>query len=154
MTTSVESNDFISSPKQHRWNDVGERCLDCGDKDWMNDPICRPRCADPETTAPPDIRVSPSSVLINAIPVDALAILDIEIDAITLQVKRGSAPQHTLHDMVATRVAVAELIEAASQVSEAAVKHYGNCMGLHLALTGIGGLNERLAAALARVKGV
>lgn len=51
------------------------------------------------------------------------------------------------------RDAVAELIEAAEQVSDASVKHYGDCMGLHLSLTGIGGLNERLAAALAHVKG-
>jgi len=27
-------------PRSHRWDDVGERCLDCGDKDWMADPAC------------------------------------------------------------------------------------------------------------------
>ena len=26
--------------KPHRWNDDGERCLDCGDKDWMADKHC------------------------------------------------------------------------------------------------------------------
>ena len=26
--------------KPHRWNDDGERCLDCGDKDWMADKYC------------------------------------------------------------------------------------------------------------------
>lgn len=25
---------------RHAWNDDGETCLKCGDKDWMNDPIC------------------------------------------------------------------------------------------------------------------
>lgn len=28
--------------KQHRWDAYGERCLDCGDKDWMNYQKCRP----------------------------------------------------------------------------------------------------------------
>lgn len=59
----------------------------------------------------------------------------------------------SITDLLEARAAVAELIEAAAQVSDASVKHYGNCMGLHLSLTGIGGLNERLAAALSRVKG-
>lgn len=135
MTTSVESND---APKQHRWNDVGERCLDCGDKDWMNDPICRPRCAAPETTASPGICVSPSSVSTNAVPVDVLAILDIEIDAITLQVKRGSAPQHALHDMVAVRVAVAELIDKVDS---------------YVTLGDSDTAHRELSAAIARVKG-
>lgn len=26
--------------KQHRWNAEGERCLDCGEKDWFAGPIC------------------------------------------------------------------------------------------------------------------
>ena len=26
--------------KTHAWDDDGETCLKCGDKDWMNDPIC------------------------------------------------------------------------------------------------------------------
>ncbi|MGW8811103.1 hypothetical protein ACWGM5_20745, partial [Bacillus velezensis] len=144
MTTSVESNE---APKQHRWNDVGERCLDCGDKDWMNDPICRPRCADPGTTATPDIRVSPSSVSTNAIPVDVLTILDIEINAITLQVKRCSAPQHALHDMVAARVAVTELIEAASDY-RSGIANFLPGLSIPLALA-----QYRFDAALARVKG-
>ena len=25
----------------HEWDDVGERCIKCGDKDWMADPVCR-----------------------------------------------------------------------------------------------------------------
>jgi hypothetical protein len=29
-------------PKRHRWDRDGERCLDCGDKDWMDDPVCTP----------------------------------------------------------------------------------------------------------------
>jgi hypothetical protein len=33
-------------PRDHRWDDVGERCLDCGDKDWMGGP-----CSGPRTTA-------------------------------------------------------------------------------------------------------
>lgn len=101
-TQGIES----MTPKAHRWNDVGERCLDCGDKDWMNDPVCRPRVADP------DISVTPSSDTGNLIPVDVLEVLDIEIDAIKLQVKRGTAPQHALRDMVAARVAVANAISA------------------------------------------
>lgn len=28
------------APKPHRWNDVGEKCLDCGDPDWLADPHC------------------------------------------------------------------------------------------------------------------
>lgn len=51
------------------------------------------------------------------------------------------------------RAAVAEMIEAAGSVNDATVEHYGNAMGLHLALAATGGLNERLSAALARVKG-
>jgi hypothetical protein len=27
-------------PKPHRWDGPGERCLDCGDKDWMAGPYC------------------------------------------------------------------------------------------------------------------
>jgi hypothetical protein len=29
--------------KRHRWNEDGEKCLDCGDSDWMCDPVCKPR---------------------------------------------------------------------------------------------------------------
>ncbi|WP_175663093.1 hypothetical protein [Burkholderia ambifaria] len=25
----------------HEWDNVGERCIKCGDKDWMADPVCR-----------------------------------------------------------------------------------------------------------------
>ncbi|MDZ5813885.1 hypothetical protein U4I65_02390 [Stenotrophomonas maltophilia] len=101
-TQGIES----TGSKAHRWNDVGERCLDCGDEDWMNDPVCRPRVADP------DISATPTTDPGNLIPVDVLQVLDIEIDAITLQVKRGTAPQHALRDMVAARVAVANAIAA------------------------------------------
>lgn len=48
------------SAKSHRWNSSGEKCQDCGDSDWMNDQICRPRFADPETAVTPDMSVSPS----------------------------------------------------------------------------------------------
>ncbi len=37
-------------PRDHRWDDVGERCLDCGDKDWMGGACSGPRA--PEITAP------------------------------------------------------------------------------------------------------
>lgn len=47
--------------KQHRWDQYGERCLDCGDKDWMNDPVCRQRLADPSIEATPSIAVNPST---------------------------------------------------------------------------------------------
>lgn len=67
--------------------------------------------------------------------------------AATCEQARAIADAHN------TRAAVAELIEAAGSVSAAIVEHYGNAMGLHLALAATGGLNERLAAALARVKG-
>lgn len=33
----------LAEPRSHRWNDVGERCLDCGDKDWMGGPCSGPR---------------------------------------------------------------------------------------------------------------
>ncbi|GEM_PF-1611046 len=36
--------------RDHRWDDVGERCLDCGDKDWMGSACSGPRA--PEITAP------------------------------------------------------------------------------------------------------
>lgn len=39
--------------RDHRWNDVGERCLDCGDKDWMGGACSGPRataCAGPWLT--------------------------------------------------------------------------------------------------------
>ncbi len=47
--------------KQHRWDQYGERCLDCGDKDWMNDPVCRQRLTDPCIEATPSIAVDPST---------------------------------------------------------------------------------------------
>lgn len=50
-------------------------------------------------------------------------------------------------------VALTELIEVVGLVNDAAVAHYGDAMALHLALSATGGLNERLSAALARVKG-
>lgn len=53
----------------------------------------------------------------------------------------------------AARAEVAELIEVAAAVSSACVSNYGNATELHLALAASGGLNERLATALARVKG-
>lgn len=31
------------SAKSHNWNDVGERCLDCGDKDWFAGTVCEGR---------------------------------------------------------------------------------------------------------------
>lgn len=40
--------DVAQEPRSHRWDDVGERCLNCGDKDWMADPWCSgPRDAAP-----------------------------------------------------------------------------------------------------------
>lgn len=29
----------------HQWDDAGERCLKCGDKDWMQTPGCTPSAA-------------------------------------------------------------------------------------------------------------
>lgn len=37
-------------PRDHRWDDVGERCLDCGDKDWIGGACSGPRA--PEISAP------------------------------------------------------------------------------------------------------
>ncbi|MCU1145453.1 hypothetical protein [Stenotrophomonas maltophilia] len=34
-------------PRAHRWDDVGERCLDCGDKDWMGGPCSGPHQSSP-----------------------------------------------------------------------------------------------------------
>lgn len=34
----------VSEPvenKTHKWDRDGERCVYCGDKDWMGDPVCR-----------------------------------------------------------------------------------------------------------------
>lgn len=28
------------SAKRHNWDDAGERCLDCGDRDWFAGPVC------------------------------------------------------------------------------------------------------------------
>jgi len=64
---------------------------------------------------------------------------------------RNAAEQWMAHAL--EFAGVAELIEAAGSVSDATVEHYGNAMGLHLALAATGGLNERLSAALAGVKG-
>lgn len=60
---------------------------------------------------------------------------------------------HSSSGLDDARDAVAELIEAANAVSEACVKHYGYGIDLHIALTGKGGKNERLLAALSRVRG-
>lgn len=40
-----------SEPVPHRWDDVGERCLACGDKDWMADPSCRGAATESRETA-------------------------------------------------------------------------------------------------------
>lgn len=29
-------------PRAHNWDGAGERCTDCGDKDWMAGPVCTP----------------------------------------------------------------------------------------------------------------
>lgn len=57
----------MSNKKPHRWNAEGERCLDCGDKDWMAGPYCMggdvargmtfPHASTPETRAPADTSV-------------------------------------------------------------------------------------------------
>ncbi len=33
--------------RSHRWDDEGERCVVCGDKDWMGDPVCHGRISEP-----------------------------------------------------------------------------------------------------------
>ncbi|PFH29085.1 hypothetical protein [Burkholderia sp. JKS000303] len=43
-----------STSDSHEWDDVGERCIKCGDKDWMADPVCR--SATPAAAAPSDER--------------------------------------------------------------------------------------------------
>ena len=32
-----------AADNRHKWDADGERCVECGDKDWMNDPACRPK---------------------------------------------------------------------------------------------------------------
>ncbi|WP_175994836.1 hypothetical protein [Burkholderia vietnamiensis] len=34
-------------PKPHKWDEDGERCERCGDKDWMPDSVCRGRKPEP-----------------------------------------------------------------------------------------------------------
>lgn len=46
----VESLNDIPAPRTHTWDDSGERCLNCGDKDWMGGP-CRPSPA-PKASVP------------------------------------------------------------------------------------------------------
>lgn len=96
--------------KAHRWNDVGEKCLDCGDKDWMNDPICRPRCADPDVTATPDISVAPSTSNSTLVPVDVLTVFEAEEAALRLQVQKGAhLLRGALHDVQDARRATQEV---------------------------------------------
>lgn len=45
----------LAEPRSHRWNDVGERCLDCGDKDWMGGPCSGPRL---EATGTPWVTIT------------------------------------------------------------------------------------------------
>ncbi|WP_353099147.1 Lar family restriction alleviation protein [Stenotrophomonas lactitubi] len=45
----------LGAPRDHRWDDVGERCLDCGDKDWMGGPCSGPRL---EATGTPWVTIS------------------------------------------------------------------------------------------------
>lgn len=97
-------------PKAHRWDDVGEKCLDCGDKDWMNDPVCRPRVAEPDATTTPDISVSPSTGSTKLVPVDVLDVIDLEVEAIRLQVQRGNVRlRGTLHNLCDAHRATAEV---------------------------------------------
>lgn len=45
-----EATELLTSagePRAHRWDGAGERCLDCGDKDWMGGPCSGPRAAQP-----------------------------------------------------------------------------------------------------------
>lgn len=81
-------------------------------------------------------------------PVDVLAVIDEAVATL-----RDDGNRALPGDLEIARAAVAELIEVAGSVSDAAVAHYGDAMGLHLALAATGGLNERLSAALAGVKG-
>lgn len=105
-----ESTPESNIPKAHRWNDVGEKCLDCGDSDWMNDPICRPRFADPDVTATPDISVAPSTSNSALVPVDVLMVLDAEEAALRLQVQKGAGLlRGALHDLQDARLATQEL---------------------------------------------
>lgn len=108
MSESIPNS---NTPKAHRWNDVGEKCLDCGDKDWMNDPMCRPRSADPDSTATPDISVSPSTSSTKLVPVDVLDVIDLEVDAVRLQVQRGNVRlRGTLHNLCDAHRASAEVL--------------------------------------------
>lgn len=89
--------------------------------------------------------------------IDVLAVIDAAIkrlnDSIPVGEAWSGAQLDEEDDLREARAAVAELIEAAGSVSDATAENYGNAMGLHLALASTGGLNERLSAALARVKG-
>ena len=40
-----------AEPKRHRWDKDGERCKDCGDKDWTASAVCRPPKAGAERVA-------------------------------------------------------------------------------------------------------
>ena len=92
--------------------------------------------------------------------VDVLAVLDAYVDHWSKELIRTrkdfdihNAARSELAVARNAREAVAELIEAASAVSTSCAYNYGDATGLHLDLAASGGLNERLAAALARVKG-
>lgn len=100
--------------KSHRWNDVGEKCLDCGDSDWMNDPVCRPRSVDPDYTATPSIAVNPSASTGNSlVPVDVLDVIDLEIAALSHEVNKGNNRlRGTVHDLRDAHAGLVELFEA------------------------------------------
>lgn len=85
--------------------------------------------------------------------VNVLAVLhDVLGDLMAAQIA-GVDTDTTVQELSDSIDAVAELIEASKAVSNSCIENYGNNMALHLQLTGYGGLNERLAAALAQVRG-
>lgn len=47
---SLRQSAAETGPREHRWDRDGERCLDCGDKDWMGGPCSGPRSS-PEPAA-------------------------------------------------------------------------------------------------------
>ncbi len=80
--------------------------------------------------------------------VDVLAVLEHAFISLRIDGRVSESDQIDL-----ARAAVAELIEAANAVSESCTRHYGHSMLLHLDVAASGGKNERLRAALSRVRG-
>lgn len=117
----------LAEPRSHRWNDVGERCLDCGDEDWMGSPCSGPR--------------KPSATL-------AVEVLEVMDELIDFEERHAEYEPRQNHEAREARVAFAGLIEADTRIAEKAIRKAGGGWWM----ISNDDMNS-LRAALARVKG-